>query len=168
MRNQVLLAAIQGDLPKLQKLLREGVTDVNEADEHGRTALWLAIKFYKFQTAQWLLKYGGADIYFTVDDIGLYILDPFCADTAASIALLCVMLLRSDCPDFPSSCWPKTAQLVQEGAQLRTRLPAYLLQRRALLDTHCPLLPPLVSLVNGYEVPTTTEELWATRLGAAP
>jgi hypothetical protein len=59
-------------------------------------------------------------------------------------------------------------RLVQEGVhmRLRVRLPAYLTQRRARLDEHCPLLPPLVALVSSYKEPTTTEELWATGLGA--
>jgi hypothetical protein len=62
---------------------------------------------------------------------------------------------------------PPLQQIVQDGARLRARLPAYLTQRRALLDTHCPLLPPLQDLVHGYEELTTTDELWATGLGAA-
>jgi hypothetical protein len=39
-------------------------------------------------------------------------------------------------------------------------------QRRALLDARFPLLPPLQDLVHDYEEPTTTDELWATGLGA--
>jgi hypothetical protein len=58
--------------------------------------------------------------------------------------------------------------MLQEGGRLRARLPAYLVQRRALLDEHCPLIAPLRALVHGYEEPTTTEELWATGLGADP
>jgi hypothetical protein len=61
---------------------------------------------------------------------------------------------------------PSLRQIVQEGVRLRERLPAYLTQRRALVDAHCPLLPPLQALVHGYEEPTTTDELWATGLGA--
>jgi hypothetical protein len=53
----------------------------------------------------------------------------------------------------------------KDGVRLRARLPAYLAQRRALLDAHCPLLPPLQDLVHGYEEPTTTDEIWATGLG---
>jgi hypothetical protein len=55
-------------------------------------------------------------------------------------------------------------RIVQDGTRLRARLPAYLAQRRALVDAHCPLLPPLEDLVHGYNEPTTTEELWATGL----
>jgi hypothetical protein len=61
------------------------------------------------------------------------------------------------------------AWVVEEGARLRAALPAYLVPRRALLDAHCPLIPPLLALVRGYDPePTTTEELWATGLGVAP
>jgi hypothetical protein len=56
--------------------------------------------------------------------------------------------------------------VVQEGARVRARLPAYLAQRRALLDAHCPLIAPLQDLVHGYEMPPTTDELWPTGLGA--
>jgi hypothetical protein len=64
---------------------------------------------------------------------------------------------------------PENARVVHKGAQSRARLPAYLVQRRALLDAHCPvLLPPLRALVHGYMKLTTTEELCATGLGAAP
>jgi hypothetical protein len=61
---------------------------------------------------------------------------------------------------------PPLQQIVQDGARLRARLPAYLAQRRALLDAHCPLLRPLRDVVHGYEEPTTADELWATGLGA--
>jgi hypothetical protein len=56
-------------------------------------------------------------------------------------------------------------QVVKAGARIRMRLPAYLAQRRALVDEHSPLIAPLQALVCGYEEPTTTEELWATGLG---
>jgi hypothetical protein len=42
---------------------------------------------------------------------------------------------------------PPLQRIVQDGARLRARLPAYLAQRRALLDAHCSLLPPLQALV---------------------
>jgi hypothetical protein len=55
---------------------------------------------------------------------------------------------------------------VEEGARLRARLPAYLLRRQALLNAHCPLIAPLRTIINGYETPTTNDELWDTGLGA--
>jgi hypothetical protein len=53
-------------------------------------------------------------------------------------------------------------QLVKDGARIRSNFPAYLARRRALLDAHCPMIAPLRAIVNGYETPTTTDELWAT------
>jgi hypothetical protein len=54
--------------------------------------------------------------------------------------------------------------MVKEGMRLRAGFPAYLTQRRALLDEHCPLIAPLRALISEYEVPTTTEKLWAAGL----
>jgi hypothetical protein len=67
---------------------------------------------------------------------------------------------------FEAQLSPKYAKVVRRGARLRRRLPVYLEQWRDLLDKHCPLIAPLRSLVHGYAEPTTTEELWATGLGA--
>jgi hypothetical protein len=58
--------------------------------------------------------------------------------------------------------------VVEEGAQLLARLPAYLARQRALLVEHTSLITPLCALVSSYEGPTTTEELWATGLGMLP
>jgi hypothetical protein len=81
---------------------------------------------------------------------------------AASISMLRVMVLRSGPPaSLVIKLPPPLQRIVRDGARLR----AYLVRRRALLDAHCPLLPPLLDLVRGYEEPTT-EELWATGLGA--
>jgi hypothetical protein len=89
-------------------------------------------------------------------------------DATAVTALLRVMVLRGAPPaELTARLSPEHARVVQEGARLRAQLPAYLAQRRALLDAHCPLIAPLQDLVHGYKEPTTTDELWATRLGAA-
>jgi hypothetical protein len=85
-----------------------------------------------------------------------------------SSALMRVLVLKGDPPaDFGARLRrPEHAQMVEEGARLRAALPAYLARRRALLDDHCPLIPPLLALVRGYDPePNTTEELWATGLG---
>jgi hypothetical protein len=88
-------------------------------------------------------------------------------DTVELTAMLRVMVLHGGPPEtLTADLAPPLQQIIQDGAQLRARLPAYLAQRRALLDAHCPLLPPLQDLVHGYEEPTTTEELWVTVLGA--
>jgi hypothetical protein len=55
--------------------------------------------------------------------------------------------------------------VVEEGAQLRAGLPAFLARRRALIAEHTSLIAPLRALISSYEEPTTTAELWATGLG---
>jgi hypothetical protein len=88
----------------------------------------------------------------------------------ALVTLLRVVVLRVDPPPaLVTLLSPVLARMVQEGARLRARLPAYLVRRRAVVDEHCPLLlPPLRAIVHGYMELTTTEEFWATRLGKGP
>jgi hypothetical protein len=129
----------------------------------------LAITNSQFQTAQWLFEYGGADTSFAVSGRSFWDILSFTFNgRAAATALLRGMLLRgSPSADFKTSWRAREAsQLVQEGAQLRVRLPAYLAKRRMLLTEHCPSIAPLLALINGYEEPTTAEELWSTGLGA--
>jgi hypothetical protein len=42
------------------------------------------------------------------------------------------------------------AKVIQEWVRLQARLPAYLAQRRALLNEHCLLIAPLRVLIHGY------------------
>jgi hypothetical protein len=56
------------------------------------------------------------------------------------------------------------AEVAEEAARLRARHRVYLARRSALLEEHCPIIPPLRALVSGYEGPTTTDELWATNI----
>jgi hypothetical protein len=94
--------------------------------------------------------------------------NPYVYDATAVTSLLRVMVLRGSPPaELTERLSPEHAQVVEEGARLKVRLPAYLAQRQAFLDAHCPLIPPLQDLMNGYEEPTTMDELWATGLGAA-
>jgi hypothetical protein len=58
------------------------------------------------------------------------------------------------------------ARLLRGGLRLRALLPSFLRQRQALLAEHTPLIGPLRALISDYVEPTTTEELWATGLGA--
>jgi hypothetical protein len=142
-------------------------------------------------TAQYLLEHGGADIEDTFSDdpldddktiwvlLGVYLVEgwinpddeddglPYVYDAAVVTSLLRVMVLRDALPaDLTESLSPEHARVVDDGARLRARLPRYLARRRSLLDAHCPLIPPLQALVHGYDEPTTTDELWATGLGA--
>jgi hypothetical protein len=132
----------------------------------------------------WLLEHGGANITDTAGD-GSTVWDALkeCLvedeieqddedhvehDAVAVTFLLRVMMLWGAPPaELATRLSPEHARVVQEGARMRARLPAYLAQRRALLDAHCLLIAPLQDLVHDYEVPTTTDELWATGLGAA-
>jgi hypothetical protein len=130
-----------------------------------------------------LLEHGGASIA-DVDNDGSTFWDPLedslvkddedhdawwpVYNATAVTALLRVMVLRTAPPaQLTARLAPEHARLAQEGARLRSMLPAYLAQRWVLLDAHCPLIAPLQDLVHGYEMPTTTEELWATGLGEA-
>jgi hypothetical protein len=88
-------------------------------------------------------------------------------DAAAVTALLRVMVLRGGPPTtLRPQLSPEHAGVVKEGARLRAGLPPYLARRQAILAEHCALIAPLIDFVHGYQMPTTTEELWATGLGA--
>jgi hypothetical protein len=168
-------------LPTLKWLLEEGGARITDRDHKGYTALLLTTLGGSFATCQWLLEDGGADIA-EANDAGQTVWDslesvcsfhPDDEEVAEVTALLRVMVLKGDPPaDFLAyghAGIPEYARLVEEGARLRAALPAYLVRRRALLDDHCPLIAPLLALVRDYNPePTTTEELWATGLGAAP
>jgi hypothetical protein len=166
-------------------LLEEGGASIEDVAIGGRTA-FLA-DFGELATAQYLLEHGGADIGDTLegcetiwDLFSQYLIEsgrnpkddhehyPYVYDATVVTSLLRVMVLHGAPPaELTARLSPQHAQVVADGARLRAGLPAYLAQRRDLLDTHCPLIPPLRMLVHGYEEPTTTDELWATGLGAA-
>jgi cellobiose-specific phosphotransferase system component IIA len=182
----LILAASFGQLETVKWLLEEGGASIEEANHRGRTALLAAANCGELATVQYLLEHGGADIGDTLRDgdtiwdlLEEYLIEggrvpdrhgdePYVYDATAVISLLRVMVLRGAPPaELTARLSPEHAQVVKYGARLRTGLPAYLARRRVLLDAHCPLIPPLRALVHGYEEPTTTDELWATGLGAA-
>jgi hypothetical protein len=91
-------------------------------------------------------------------------------NAAEMTALLRVMVLKG-APYGRTSCSNEARACAdgRGGGRLLAAFPAYLAQRRALLDAHCPLIAPLLAIVRGYDPePTTTEELWATGLGVDP
>jgi hypothetical protein len=103
--------------------------------------------------------------------LGCNIVDP-AIDDAAVMAVLRVLVMK-DIPHPARNHWREMtrqrlqtmhAQVVEEWA----RVQAYLAQRWANLDVHCPLITPLRALIRGYDEPTTSEELWATGLGDEP
>ena len=62
-------------------------------------------------------------------------------DAAMATAMLRVMVLHDGPPESLTASWaPPLQRIVQDGARLWARLPAYLAQRWALLDTHCAAL----------------------------
>jgi hypothetical protein len=148
--------------------------------------LLIAANCGELATVQHLLEYGGADIKDTLSDgctiwdlLEEYLIEgervpdavgarPYVYDATAVTSLLRVVVL---CGAPPAALTARLslehAQVDEDGARLKAGLPTYLAQRRALMDAHCPLIPPLRMLVRGYEEPTTTDELWATGLGAA-
>jgi hypothetical protein len=89
-------------------------------------------------------------------------------DLVALNAMMRVVLLHGGHSELlVKDLAPPLQQLVRDGVRLRARLPGFLAQRRALIESHCTLLPPLRDLVHGYEEPTTTDELWATGPGTS-
>jgi hypothetical protein len=175
----LLFAAKEGDLDMVRCLLELGAS-IEIMDGYGNTALLLSARHGLCATVQFLLEEAGANINAIVDDGGT-VWDLITghikygaadaaeeANPAALTSLLRVMVLREDPPPaLIALLSPDNTRVVQEGARLRARLPAYLVQRRAFLDAHCPLLPPLCAIVDGY-MQLTTEEIWATGLGVAP
>jgi serine/threonine-protein phosphatase 6 regulatory ankyrin repeat subunit B len=151
----------------------------------GTSALFLSARRGQYATVQFLLEVAGADID-TVNNDGDTVWDCLTEhiergiegdeeddDPPALTALLRVMVLQvretqHAAPALIALLSPENVRVVQEGARLQARLPAYLLQRRAILYANCPLLPPLCAVVDNYMELTTTKELWATGLGTAP
>jgi hypothetical protein len=185
----VIAAAEIGNLAVLRCLVQLGA-DIGAVNDDGYSALLISALVGHYSTAQYLLESAGAnmedvnpvgtnawdflivhleDLRLVADDDG----DEIEADHAALIGLLRVLVLRgAPPPDLVAllSCEP--SRVVQEGARLRARLPAYLAHRRAYLDSRCPrisVLPGVLrALIYGFEGSATTEELWATGLGTAP
>jgi ankyrin repeat protein len=175
----LLFTATEGDVDMVRCLVELGAS-IEIMDGYGNTALLLSAGRGHYATVQLLLEEAGADINAIVDD-GDTVWDLLTAhiengaadaageaNATALTSLLRVLVLREDPPLALTALLLRTStRVVQEGARLRARLPAYLVQRRALLDAHCPLLPPLCDVVYGY-MDLTTEEAWATGIGAAP
>jgi hypothetical protein len=164
----LLLAAFDCCPPMVQWLLEYGGAQITETNNEG-TSVW-TVNFThclpNVLKCAYKKSYNGEYVF--ID--GEYVPDEHTVenvDIVTLTAMLRVMVLHGGPPDsLTNDLAPPFQRIVQDGARLRARLPAYLAQRRALSDVHCPLLPPLRDLVHGYEEPTTTDELWATGLGA--
>jgi hypothetical protein len=183
------IAALNGELDIVRYLVELGA-EAGTADNDGQTALLLSAMNGRYPTMQYLLEEVGAnmdDVTNDGDSVWDKLTEHFEAavnddadddevkkeDPAALAGLLRVMVLRgAPPPTLVFLLSPEPARVVQEGARLRARLPAYLAHRRTYLDLRCPrisLLPGVLrALIYGFEGPATTEELWATGLGTAP
>jgi hypothetical protein len=164
----LICAAHSGELETVKWLLEQGGASIGEADNDDCASLLAAAEYGELATTQYLLEHGGANLRDT-DNIGdttwdllpQYLIeggrnpgdeddDTYVYDGTAVTSLLRVMVLRGTPPaELTTRLSPEHAQVVQEGVRLKAGLPAYLAQRRALLDAHCPLIPPLQALVHG-------------------
>ena len=186
MNDELLTAARDGDLPAVKRLVQSGLVNLDATDAHGNTAVMLAAEFGNHDMLRWLVE-RGADIgHLNADGKNTWdVLYMYWSDNGIlrnmdwnrlspddKYTVLRTLLLREGPPGWLVGLMLRVhQQLVEDGVRLRAQLPAYLAERRSLLDTHCPLVAPLPeelrALVYSFEGPATTEELWATGLGAA-
>jgi hypothetical protein len=180
----LMVAAESVNAAVVQCLIGLGA-EVGAVKNNGDTASLVSARFGRLTTTQYLLEDAGANI----DDVNkvgdtvwdllrehlteVEYFDEEVRDPGPLISLLRVMVLRgAPPPALVALLSPEPARVVQEGAQLRARLPAYLVYRRAYLDLRSPRISRLPgvlrALIYGFEGPATTEELWATGLGMAP
>jgi hypothetical protein len=179
----LMVAASRGHRAGVRCLVKLGA-EVGAVDRSGSTALHPSARNGHYSTLQYLLEEAGTNMN-DVNNEGQTVWDMLTrrlakvaegraeADPLALAGLLRVTVLRgAPPPGLVALLSPEPARVVQEGARLRARLPAYLAHRRAYLDLRCPrisLLPGVLrALIYSFEGPATTEELWATGLGTAP
>jgi hypothetical protein len=187
----LMMAASRGLRAVVQVLVELGAK-VGAVNVYGSTALHLSARNGHYLTMQYLLEEGGANMedvntngesawdllteHIKAAPENVFYEDEDSDDeveAAALIALLRVLVLGGAPPHaLVALLSPEPARVVQEGARIRARLPAYLAHRRAYLDLRCPrisLLPGVLrALIYTFEGPATTEELWATGLGQVP
>jgi hypothetical protein len=173
-------AAKNGSSGNVRCLVEELGADVRIRDFKGNSALILGALFESFSVVQYLIGIGVASID-EVNNDGESVWDVLEEyleehdtngedddDSKSSFgsfsfngfeeftAMLRTMVLHSDPPhEIIDILSPEDSRLVSEGTRLRAELPAYLVRRRALLDAHCPLLPPLCDMVHGNMELTT-------------
>jgi hypothetical protein len=159
----LLIAAHGPCVPSIvQWLLEFGGAQITDADNDGNSVWTYGQQNALSDMLRGVYTKSDDGDYVSID--GEYVLH---GEIEALTAMLRVMVLHGGPPEsLAKDLAPPFQRIVQDGARLRARLPEYRAQRRVLLDAHCSLLPPLHDLVHGYEVPTTTDEFWATGLGA--
>jgi ankyrin repeat protein len=177
-------AAYSCQISVMRCLVEELGASIAEVNADGDTVLLYSARHAKLESIQYLLEHGGASLTETSNNaitiwdlltvemmvarIGPRFMMPPHEDPEAMTALLRVILLRGvPPPEFLAFVLPAYKSVVNKGARLRARLPAFLTRRRALVDATCLLILPLLALVHGYEseLPFTTDEIWATGFG---
>jgi hypothetical protein len=161
-----------GHTPVVKFLIKEGGADINVVrtpDNTKHTVLQRVLIYGNYVLAQWLIEEGAlipTDIWRNF--AGVYRLEH--DDVAVLSSLLKILILLPMSPDqdhflpeFVAKLSPQHAELCTRGRQLRDRLPAYLEQQRATVDTHCPLPTVLQAMVTAYALPTP-EDLWSDGL----
>jgi hypothetical protein len=142
----VFAAAESGHLAGLRCLVQLGA-DIEAVNSDGYSALLSSALSGQYSTTQYLLKDAGADMEdvdyegnnawdFLIVDLEDLRLVPYKDeeeyDHVALAGLLRVLVLRGATPPAPLALLsPGLVRVVQEGARLRARLPAYLAHRRA-------------------------------------
>jgi hypothetical protein len=149
----LIIAATTGRTAVVRCLIQLGA-DVEAMNAQGNTAFFISARFSFCATMQCLLEDAGANMNDekhngeTVWDVLIrHLIDVERGDfwemnpatqAAALLSFLRVLVLRGAPPSaLVALLSPKPARVVQEGARLRAQLPAYLVQRRALLDSCC-------------------------------
>jgi hypothetical protein len=179
----LFLAASMGNTAMLRCLIELGAR-IGAVERSGLTAFLASADAGHYSTMQYFLEEAGANME-DYDNDGMsvwdFLIERFGENPhdyeddhpVAQAKLLRVMVLRgAPPPALVALLSPEPARVVQDGARLRARLPAYLAHRRAYLDLRCPRISPLPcvlrALIYTFEGPATTEELWATGLGHSP
>jgi hypothetical protein len=146
-----LIMAASTDHPALVRCLVDLGAEVGKVDNFGDTAFLASARDRHYSTMRYLLEEAGA----SMEDVNkgghkvwsLLILHlenvargyEVETDPLALPGLLRVLVLRgAPLPALVALLSPEPARLVQEGAQLRARLPAYIAHRRTYLDLRCP------------------------------
>jgi ankyrin repeat protein len=161
--NALLKSIFNGHYPTTWYLVEKAGANMDDVDDDGRTAWDLLIRSLEEAAEEAAEEYGEE----AADN------DEVQENEAALAGLLRYLVLHYALPPaLVALLSPESARVVQEGARLRARLPAYLAHRRAYLDSRCPRISLLTgvlrALIYTFEGPATTNELWATGLGKAP
>jgi hypothetical protein len=185
----LLLAAFCGKIHVMEWLLANGASLLDTEVVNGvagMNALLLSIVGGHLSAAEYLCCKWGASPATSRTSVGGTVwteLQPHCLPTSVQVcepneveptwrvvatapnpevvSLLKVLVMYEDPPSLLLAQYvPHYAELCARGSIMRTQLPSYLEQQRAVLAAHCPMVAVVQDIVRGYAV-TTTEDMWA-------